>query len=454
MHLRMKMVLIGFSEMYSPRYIEELGEAAMGTVVTRPLPQELMIRYEEFIEEAEEFGLKLSGSPEDYYTFYAYDAINTIIDAILAADSTDSGKIADAMKCMGPHYGLTGEVAFDEKGFRRDQLFVLSMVAEGDEGIVWIDIEYVFGGIDTEIEYISLRGDTLSLSSITREILSTQVPGLRSYDGNVVIPSAMDLLEATGGSHAEQSKNEEGLSGHHSDPTSVIDSAPSRQELQKEIASSLGKTKWLLDLGKKAAERIAAGVAKNNKWDEVSHDARFFDHCKIMFVTWCVWPVYKSYKYELAYRPRYKFLYTALSNEAIEAECKGKRDEEKCKEELVNKQEGFRFTRTEYIRGKVTTNRHTSTYGVSADLGVKKTFFSGSFQTTYVLENTDQRQRMFSQKFSGDYMHVFELEIEVKLSLIINGKKNQLAKLKIPKKFLIYIADRDNRLDDNELPWK
>lgn len=64
---------------------------------------------------------KYKEAPKSAYGSYAYDGVMLAVAAINKAGSTDPAKIRAAMRAVVPYRGVTGTIAFDDMGQRKDQ---------------------------------------------------------------------------------------------------------------------------------------------------------------------------------------------------------------------------------------------------------------------------------------------------------------------------------------------
>lgn len=129
----LKVPVMGGDMLYTPEYMKIAGAGnAKGDIATSlGLPLEQQPKGEEFLEKYQE---KYGQAPEAYDS-YAYDAANTIIEAVLAAGAQRS-KVAEAVR-GGSIEGVTGTVAFDENGDNKQQVISAYRV-KGDE---WVQLK-------------------------------------------------------------------------------------------------------------------------------------------------------------------------------------------------------------------------------------------------------------------------------------------------------------------------
>jgi len=129
----LKVPVIGGDMLYTPEYIKIAGaDNAEGDIATAlGLPLEQQPKGAEF---ASTYEAEYEKAPEAYDS-YAYDAANTIIEAVLAAGA-DRVKVAEAIR-VGSIDGVTGIVAFDENGDNKQQVISAYKV----DGGAWKQIE-------------------------------------------------------------------------------------------------------------------------------------------------------------------------------------------------------------------------------------------------------------------------------------------------------------------------
>jgi branched-chain amino acid transport system substrate-binding protein len=65
------------------------------------------------------------------FSGYAYDAVLMVVDAIKRANSSTPTSIAAALHSGGPYTGVTGEIAFDNSGQRKDQPYLVLKYSAG-----------------------------------------------------------------------------------------------------------------------------------------------------------------------------------------------------------------------------------------------------------------------------------------------------------------------------------
>lgn len=124
----LKVPLIGGDMIYSPEYIKLAGASfAEGDITTSlGLPLDQQAKGTEF---AEKYKAKYGSEPEAYDS-YAYDAAWIIIKAVLSA-GTDRAAVEAAVR-SGSLDGVTGTVAFDDKGDNKQQVISEYKVTGGE----------------------------------------------------------------------------------------------------------------------------------------------------------------------------------------------------------------------------------------------------------------------------------------------------------------------------------
>jgi branched-chain amino acid transport system substrate-binding protein len=113
------------------------GDAAEGSYATTAgLPKEKMPQGQAFYDK---FKAKFNADVQVYAPF-TYDATNVLIAAIQKAGSTDTKKIIEAVKATSMD-GVTGKIAFDDKGDIKDGAVTVFQVKGGK----WETVEIVGG---------------------------------------------------------------------------------------------------------------------------------------------------------------------------------------------------------------------------------------------------------------------------------------------------------------------
>ena len=124
--LGLPLQLAGGDATNDPTVIQTAGAAAEGFIATTaPLP--------EFLPAAAVFTRAYAeryGRAPGPYSVYEYDAVNVLADAIRRAGSTKPRDIVEALRATR-HSGVTGEIAFDEKGDRQKAIYVSAVVRAG-----------------------------------------------------------------------------------------------------------------------------------------------------------------------------------------------------------------------------------------------------------------------------------------------------------------------------------
>ncbi len=121
----------------SPEFIKLAGAAAEGVVASSPgLPLDKMPGGKGFTER---FNAKYGQI--QIYAPYAYDATMTLVEAMVKANSTEPAKYLPELAKI-QRQGVTGPIAFDEKGDLRNGPITLYVVKESK----WDPLETVSGG--------------------------------------------------------------------------------------------------------------------------------------------------------------------------------------------------------------------------------------------------------------------------------------------------------------------
>lgn len=125
----------------SPEFIKLAGAAADGVVASSPgLPLDKMPGGKGFTER---FNAKYGQI--QIYAPYAYDATMTLVEAMQKADSTQPAKYLPELARI-TRQGVTGPIAFDEKGDLKSGPITLYVVKRGK----WETLETVGGGASTQ----------------------------------------------------------------------------------------------------------------------------------------------------------------------------------------------------------------------------------------------------------------------------------------------------------------
>ncbi|MGH8699848.1 MAG: branched-chain amino acid ABC transporter substrate-binding protein, partial [Burkholderiales bacterium] len=121
----------------SPEFIKLAGAAADGVVASSPgVPLDKMPGGTGFTEQ---FNAKYGQI--QIYAPYAYDAVMTLVDAMQKANSTQPAKYLPELARIS-RQGVTGPIAFDEKGDLKSGPITLYVVKRGK----WDTLETVGGG--------------------------------------------------------------------------------------------------------------------------------------------------------------------------------------------------------------------------------------------------------------------------------------------------------------------
>ena len=140
--LRLPLRLSGGDATQDPAVIKTAGAAAEGFIsTTSPLPA--------FLPGAAGFTKTFTerfGAAPGPYSIYEYDAVKVLADAITRADSIDPKQVTKALR-TAQWKGLTGDIAFNDKGDRQKTVYVTAIVRDGrfvphkklDDSGNWID---------------------------------------------------------------------------------------------------------------------------------------------------------------------------------------------------------------------------------------------------------------------------------------------------------------------------
>ena len=140
--LRLQAQLLGGDGVQSAQFIKLAGAAADGVVASSPgLPLDKMPGGAAF---ADKFKAKFNTDIQIYAPF-AYDAAWAVIEAIKAAGSSEPARILEALG-KREHRGVTGAIAFDEKGDIRGGGVTLYSVKGG----AWQTLETIGGAAPAE----------------------------------------------------------------------------------------------------------------------------------------------------------------------------------------------------------------------------------------------------------------------------------------------------------------
>jgi len=140
--LRLQAQLLGGDGVQSAQFLKLAGAAAEGVIASSPgLPLDKMPGGAAF---ADRFKAKFNTDIQIYAPF-AYDAAWAVIEAIRAAGSAEPARILEALG-KREHRGVTGTIAFDEKGDIRGGGVTLYAVKGG----AWQTLETVGGPASAE----------------------------------------------------------------------------------------------------------------------------------------------------------------------------------------------------------------------------------------------------------------------------------------------------------------
>jgi branched-chain amino acid transport system substrate-binding protein len=134
--------LTGGDATQDPTLIETAGPSAEGFIATTaPLPQ-FLPSATAFVEG---YTARFGAAPGPY-SVYEYDAVKVLAGAVERAGAADPKKVAQALRTTQAQ-GLTGEIAFDDKGDRKKTVYVTAIVKDRrftpykklDSGGNWVD---------------------------------------------------------------------------------------------------------------------------------------------------------------------------------------------------------------------------------------------------------------------------------------------------------------------------
>jgi branched-chain amino acid transport system substrate-binding protein len=145
--IRLQMKKVGLDAMYAAnsglypkKFFEVAKDAAEATIVTKPgIAMEKLAAWEPFKEAYDAEGYK---EPAGWYSLYAYDAANVLINAIETVGPDRDKVTAEIRKSQ--YNGLTGTVAFNDDGQNQQTGNVL-YVAQDGEWALWDESEYAQG---------------------------------------------------------------------------------------------------------------------------------------------------------------------------------------------------------------------------------------------------------------------------------------------------------------------
>lgn len=121
-------------------FLKNAGASAEGQYCSKPgVPTEKMAGGPAFIEKYK----ARYNAPIQLYAPYAYDAVMVVVEAAKRAGSVDSAAILTELP-KTQHKGVTGDIAFDEKGDIKNVAVTLYVVKNGQ----WEQVETVGGGME------------------------------------------------------------------------------------------------------------------------------------------------------------------------------------------------------------------------------------------------------------------------------------------------------------------
>ncbi|MGE8357225.1 MAG: branched-chain amino acid ABC transporter substrate-binding protein, partial [Microvirgula sp.] len=130
--LGIKSRLIGGDGLQSPVFLQLAGDAAEGQFSTQAgAPKDQQPGYTAFADK-----LKAKYKQEiQMYATYAYDSAKVLIEAMKEADSVDPAKYLPAL-AQTQYSGATGDIAFDNKGDRKNAAVTVYQVKGGKWEVV------------------------------------------------------------------------------------------------------------------------------------------------------------------------------------------------------------------------------------------------------------------------------------------------------------------------------
>ncbi len=113
-------LFVGNNSVPTPEFVKIGGtDAIKGAIMlNEPMPQ--FLDYPESKEFLDAYKAKYNELPGSIWSVYAADALNALVAAANKAGSTDSDKVAEAMRTMTDAKGITGPLLFTERGDRKD----------------------------------------------------------------------------------------------------------------------------------------------------------------------------------------------------------------------------------------------------------------------------------------------------------------------------------------------
>jgi branched-chain amino acid transport system substrate-binding protein len=123
--------LLSEDAVFHPKYIEVAGQTAEGSFLTFAQAPDTPERRDFEATYKKMWGVDKIGS----YAYYAFDAANIILGAVMATKSTDPATLERAIRSTG-WKGATGTIKFDEKGDRTAR-YIIWVVNNGEFKPFW-----------------------------------------------------------------------------------------------------------------------------------------------------------------------------------------------------------------------------------------------------------------------------------------------------------------------------
>ncbi|MGO4436616.1 branched-chain amino acid ABC transporter substrate-binding protein [Rhizobium sp. RAF56] len=125
----LKATLVSGDGIVSNELASIAGDAVAGTLNTFGPDPTLNPANKELVEK-----FKAAGFNPEAYTLYSYAALQTIVAAAKAANSTDTQEVAAAMKAKGPFSTVLGDISFDQKGDPKIPGYIMYEWKKGADG--------------------------------------------------------------------------------------------------------------------------------------------------------------------------------------------------------------------------------------------------------------------------------------------------------------------------------
>jgi branched-chain amino acid transport system substrate-binding protein len=125
----LKAVLMAGDGITSAEYGQIAGDAAQGTLMTFAPDPRVAPGASAIVKE-----FRKSGFEPETYTLYAYAALEIIKAGVEEAGSSDPEAVAEALHAGKPIKTVLGDIAFDEKGDRRDEDYTMYVWKKGKDG--------------------------------------------------------------------------------------------------------------------------------------------------------------------------------------------------------------------------------------------------------------------------------------------------------------------------------